>query len=112
MGGEFISNNPEIKDGESLLSIDKMINENTIIVTHVPPYKIQDRVYVGHHIGSKELKEIIEKFHPRLVLSGHVHENPGKTIFKDTVVVNCSIGKRTEGALIEINDETNVEILD
>jgi hypothetical protein len=34
------------------------------------------------------------------------------TTIGDTTVVNCSMGKRTEGALIEITDTLNVLILD
>ena len=112
IGGENISLDIKIKQGNEELSISNLINEKTVLITHVPPYKIQDKVYIGHHIGSKELREIVERFHPMLVLSGHVHENPGMSIFNDTVIVNCSIGKRTEGALIEIDDEIRVDILD
>ena len=112
IGGENISLNSKILDGEVKKPIDEIINKDTIVVTHVPPYKIQDKVYIGHHIGSKELREIVEKYQPRLVISGHVHENPGMTVFNDTTVVNCSIGKRTEGALIEIDGNINVKILD
>lgn len=112
IGGENISLNTKILDEKVKKPIDEVINKDTIVITHVPPYKIQDKVYIGHHIGSKELREIVEKYHPRLVLSGHVHENPGMTIFNDTVIVNCSIGKRTEGALIQIADKIKVDILD
>jgi hypothetical protein len=29
-----------------------------------------------------------------------------------TTVVNCSLGKRTEGALVDINDTINITILE
>jgi hypothetical protein len=64
------------------------------------------------HGGSKELREIVEKFKPRLVLCGHIHEDPGVSKMDDTIVVNCSMGKRGEGALIEINDKIDVEMLE
>jgi len=112
MGGETISSNPIILDKGHKKPIEEIIDENTVLVTHVPPYKLQDNVFIGRNIGSKELKSLVEKYHPKLVLCGHVHEDPGMTMFHDSVIVNCSMGKRTEGALIEINEEIDVKILD
>jgi hypothetical protein len=64
------------------------------------------------HGGSKELKEIVEKYNPRLVLSGHIHEDPGITKNDKTIFVNCSMGKKGEGALIDINEEITVKMLE
>ena len=112
IGGETVSSKIVINDKDKKRSIEEIIDEKTVLVTHIPPYKLQDKVYIGHHIGSKELKELVEKYKPRLVLCGHVHEDPGFTTFHESVIVNCSMGKRTEGALIEINDVVDVNILD
>ena len=89
----------------------KMIDEKTIIVTHIPPFETQDKIFIGMHGGSKELRDLVEKYNPKMVLSGHVHEDPGYTKINDTTVVNCSMGKRGEGALIEINDNVSVQML-
>ena len=64
------------------------------------------------HAGSKIIKEIVEKYKPRLVLCGHIHEDPGYCKIKNTIVVNCSMGKRGEGALIDINDKINVKMIE
>jgi Icc-related predicted phosphoesterase len=101
-----------IKDKDLEKPIEESIDEKTILVSHEPPYKTQDRVFFGHHSGSKELRELIEKCKPRLVLCGHIHEDPGITKLDKSIVVNCSMGKRTEGALIEINNEIDIKILD
>ena len=101
-----------IKYKDSEKPIEESIDEKTILVSHEPPYKTQDRVFFGHHSGSKELRELIEKCKPRLILCGHIHEDPGITKLDKSIVVNCSMGKRTEGALIEINNEIDVKILD
>lgn len=92
-------------------SIGEAIDNTTIFVTHEPPYKTQDRVFFGHHSGSKELRKLIEKCKPRLVLCGHIHEDPGISKVNDSIIINCSMGKRTEGALIKINDNIDVTIL-
>ena len=86
--------------------------QKIIIVSHEPPYGIQDKIFLGKHGGSKELKEIIDELRPCLVLCGHIHEDPGFTIINRTTVVNCSMGKRGEGALIEINKNISVKMLD
>jgi Icc-related predicted phosphoesterase len=90
----------------------KIIDEKSVLVTHVPPYGMQDKVYFGLNGGSKEIREIVDKYKPRLVLCGHIHEDPGFLEKDDTIVVNCSIGKRGEGALININKELTVKMLE
>jgi Icc-related predicted phosphoesterase len=91
--------------------IEKLVNEESVIISHVPPHGIQDRVFIGMHAGSKELRELVDKHKPRLVICGHIHEDPGYTKTNNTIVVNCSMGKRGEGTLIEINKNINVKML-
>lgn len=90
----------------------KMIDNKTILVTHVPPFNTLDKIFIGIHGGSKELRELVDKFKPRLVLSGHIHENPGYKKINDTIFINCSIGKYGEGALITINKEISIKMLE
>jgi Icc-related predicted phosphoesterase len=90
----------------------KLVDESSVIISHVPPYKTKDKVFLGMHSGSKKLKELIDKFKPRLVLCGHIHEDPGFSKIGKTTVVNCSMGKRGEGSLIEINDDISVKMIE
>lgn len=90
----------------------KLLDEKSVLVSHVPPYGAQDKAFIGMHGGSKELRELVDKFKPKLVLCGHIHEDPGITKIGDTTIVNCSMGKRGEGALIEINDDINVKMIE
>ena len=89
-----------------------IVDEKSVLVTHVPPFETQDKIFMGRYGGSKELKSIVEKYNPRLVLSGHIHENPGFSKVGNTIVVNCSMGKRGEGAIIDINSDISVKMLD
>jgi Icc-related predicted phosphoesterase len=91
---------------------NKLLDEKSVLVTHVPPFNTQDKIFMGTHGGSKELREIVDKYKPRLVLSGHIHENPGYTKIDNTIFVNCSMGKHGEGALIEINKDISVKMLE
>lgn len=114
IGGELTNQLSEIliKDNNLEKPLTDSIDKNTILVTHVPPYKTQDKVFFGHHSGNKELRQIIDEYKPRLVLCAHIHEDPGFTKLKESIVVNCSIGKRTEGAIIEVNEHIDVKILE
>ena len=96
----FFDENNDILDGKS------------VMVTHVPPFNTQDKVFMGKHAGSIELKKVVDRFRPMLVLSGHIHEDPGFMKKNETVFVNCSMGKRGEGALIEINNDISVKMLE
>ncbi len=92
--------------------LGELLTPSTVLVTHVPPYNTMDRVFIGQHAGNKDLRELVDEFQPRLVLCGHIHENPGFIVINDTVVVNCSMGKKTAGACIDVNNLIKVKILD
>jgi len=112
LGGEYISSTIKVFADSMKKSITQLIDKKTVLITHIPPYGIQDSPYLGFHIGSKPLRSLIESYHPALVICGHVHENPGVTTYQDTVVVNCSIGKKGRGALIDLSDTITVTMLD
>ena len=101
----------EITDGAVKKPLCNILDETSVLVTHVPPYKLQDKIFIGSHGGSKELRRLIDTKKPRLLLCGHIHEDPGASQSGNTTVVNCSMGKRTEGALIELTDTVTVTIL-
>jgi len=108
----FVGLNGINPDDVKTLEEKKMVDEKTILVTHIPPYDTVDKIFIGMHGGSKNLRKLVDKFKPRLVLSGHIHENPGYKKINNTIFINCSIGKRSEGAIIEINDKISVKILE
>ena len=101
-----------IIDGTQKKSLINILDKKSVLVTHAPPFKLQDKIFIGSHGGSKELRTLIDTHKPRLVLCGHIHEDPGTIKLVNTTVVNCSLGKRTEGAIVEINDDIKVTILD
>ena len=105
IGGDSISQS-------NIRLIEKLLDEKSVLVSHVPPHGFQDKAFIGMHTGNKDLRKIVDKCKPRLVLCGHIHENPGYTKINNTIVVNCSMGKRGEGAIIEINKNIAVKMLD
>ena len=51
--------------------------KKTIYVMHSPPYGTRlDSIQGGPHVGSKAIKNFVEKNQPLLTLHGHIHESP------------------------------------
>jgi len=111
-GIEFIGVGGDHPSQQKISFIEKLVDEKSVVVSHVPPHGLQDKVFIGMHAGSKELREFVDKQKPRLIICGHIHEDPGYTKTKNSVVVNCSMGKRGEGAIIEINKTIDVKMLE
>ncbi|MBI2651845.1 metallophosphoesterase [Candidatus Woesearchaeota archaeon] len=63
---------------EDLEELKKLSNpKKTIYVIHAPPLNTKlDIITAGVHVGSKAVREFIEKEQPLLTLHGHIHESP------------------------------------
>lgn len=71
-----------------------------ILVTHAPPYGTKlDFLIQSDHVGCKTITEFITEIHPRLAISGHLHENFGK---KDIINKTLLINPGPEGKIINI----------
>ena len=71
----------------------KYKGKKQIIISHCPPYGILDEAerYGKRNIGSKSLREYIEKNEPALVVAGHVHKFGGmNSKFRNTHIVNTA----------------------
>lgn len=90
----------------------RRITPETVLVTHPPPRGILDGVLGRVHAGCRVLRRLIETHPPRLVLCGHIHEQPGVVELARTTVVNCTLG-RGGGALVELHsgERPRVEML-
>jgi Icc-related predicted phosphoesterase len=76
-----------------------------ILVTHEPPRGTLDVAFTGQHVGSREVREVLARVHPKVLVCGHIHESPGVAEVEGTLVVNCTQGDgKTGGALIEVSD--------
>ena len=71
-----------------------------ILLTHVPPYGVLDRVdsasippaWIGRHAGSRAVLEYIRSRQPRYVFCGHIHEAEGFARLGKTEVYNLGMG--------------------
>ena len=56
-----------------------------------------------------EQESVVKKLHPRVIICGHVHEDPGWEHLNDTLVVNCSVGHHGVGTIIDLKKGVQVE---
>ena len=60
-----------------------------ILVSHTPPFGTKvDIVGRGDHVGSKVIREFIEKEQPELCLTGHIHEARNIDKIGKTLILN------------------------
>jgi Icc-related predicted phosphoesterase len=95
--------------------LDKLFTDpsKTIFVSHNVPYRTTldkigpkgHKLARGKHYGSALTKELIKTHQPRLVIAGHMHENPGKIRIGKTVVVNPGAAMDGRAALITLTDK-------
>lgn len=63
--------------------------DNLILVIHNPPYDTSlDKISAGFHVGSKKVREFIERYQPLLSVSGHIHESRAIEKLGFTTMVN------------------------
>jgi len=70
-----------------------LMDKTSVLTVHPPPWGILDGVFGKFHAGSKGILRIIEEAEPALCICGHIHEMPGTQLYKETLVVNCSVGR-------------------
>ena len=86
------------------------LTRETVLVAHPPPYGILDMVFGRFSAGSNAVYSILQDQPPRLFICGHIHETPGVVSYNSTAVVNCTMGKKSAGALIEYDGQHTPEV--
>jgi len=86
---------------QNVKALFPLVDRHTVIVSHQPPKGILDEV-IKCHTGCRHLRKLIIEKQPSLVICGHIHERAGTAPFDNTLVVNASIGRHGEGAIIEL----------
>lgn len=82
-----------------------------VLVAHTPPFNTQlDRIYSGKHVGSKAVRQFIERREPDIALCGHVHESRGQEPVGRTIAVNCGPAIRGYYVTLTIGDQLAVEL--
>ena len=105
--GEFLSSEEKIR--KTLLELMQG-EKNVILLTHLPPFGTSiDSSHSGTPIGSKAVKEAIEKNQPLLHLCGHCHEAFGGEKIGKTTSINIGAVKEGRALLLELRKELKQE---
>jgi hypothetical protein len=92
--------------------LDEIMVERGILVTHAPPYGKNDTAK-GVHMGSKAISDIVEKYKPKLALSGHIHDARGVVVEGGTTFVNPGPAKQGYAALVTLKgNKAKVDLLE
>ncbi|MFB6208825.1 MAG: metallophosphoesterase [Candidatus Nanohaloarchaea archaeon] len=106
-GTPFEPSGGEIKSALEQL-YGRMNTERKFAVIHQPPHDTQLDLAEGNHVGSQEVRDLIEKKDFELVLTGHIHEARGKDTVGDTLIVNP--GPVLEGYYAILDTSGNLEM--
>lgn len=94
----------ELSEEELYNGLEPISSEGMILMTHAPSYGILDKIPSGLSVGSPAILKIVEKYHPILALSGHIHEDIGVVEKDGTTFCNPGPAKDGHCALISIDD--------
>lgn len=92
-GGQTPFGTPFEPDGEEIKGTletlyTRMKHENKVAVIHQPPSDTKLDVVDGNHVGSPEVRELIEEQGFDLVVTGHIHESYGTDEIGGTLLIN------------------------
>ena len=102
-----------LNEKNRLATLPNPMEPDTILVVHVPPKGVCDRMGKKIHAGSRHLAQFIKVASPSLVLCGHIHEDFGVKTLHQSTVVNCTIAGSGSGAIIDLekNEPPNITLL-
>lgn len=99
-----------LRESKLCKQLEALVDGKSVLVCHPPPYGSLDKVFGRFSAGSRGLKNLISTRKPLLVICGHIHENVGIVKYKETTIVNCSVGMKGKGMLIDIEGSEITEI--
>jgi hypothetical protein len=89
----------------------KEVRGKFVLVVHNPPFGTNlDKTEAGEHVGSKAVREFIEKEKPILAISAHIHEAGGIDKLGKTALFYPGASYEGFYGLVEIGDEVKCEI--
>ncbi|WP_267901305.1 metallophosphoesterase family protein [Clostridium tagluense] len=81
------------------------IDNKSIIISHIPPYKCLDKANNGVYYGSGTIRDMIKEKKPAYFFCGHVHDAFGFKKLHNTFVVSVACDKITTRGWV-VNLET------
>ncbi len=92
-----------LSESALLEKVGALMDRNTVLIVHTPPWGARDEAGGKFHTGSRGLLEFIQKHQPRLVICGHIHERAGVAHIGETLVINCAMSRTSTGAIVDIS---------
>lgn len=90
--------------------LKSLIKSNSVLVAHPPPWGTLDEVFGRFHAGCRSLTKVIKMCRPMIMICGHIHESPGSVFIEKTLVINCALGRKHAGAMIELDKDNNLKV--
>jgi Icc-related predicted phosphoesterase len=81
-----------------------------VLVSHQPPLDTAADLVRGRHVGSRSVREFIEKYQPLVCFTGHIHEGRGIDSIGRTQIANP--GPLREGGYTYAEISSQVELLE
>ena len=79
--------------------------DRLVMVSHQPAWQTAlDAVAPGRYAGNRAIRTFIDRTHPKLAVSGHIHEIIGTDRLGSTTLVNPGPAKQGRWAQIDLND--------
>ena len=95
----------ELQDADIFSRLDAVAKERMVLMVHAPAYGFNDVIPSGISVGSKGVLDIVKKYRPKLVLSGHIHESFGRKEEDGTVFINPGAVKDGRCAIVSIEGD-------
>lgn len=100
----------EIEEDAIWRGLDGIMEPRAVLASHPPPYGHLDTVPGAGHVGSRSVARIVEKYRPRAVLCGHVHEAAG-IVEGEVTIINPGPAMEGHMALVDIGERVVARIL-
>lgn len=85
--------------------------DTVVLVSHQPPFDtVADRIAANRHVGSRAVRDYIERVRPILCLTGHIHESVGQGELSGCRVVNPGPFSLGRYAVIEIEESGRIQV--
>lgn len=78
------------------------IDNNTILLLHVPPYQIFDNVK-DMNVGSTSVRKVIDEKKPLLVICAHIHEHSGFAKVSNSFILKVGAAIKWKYATLYLN---------
>ncbi|MDY6788969.1 MAG: metallophosphoesterase [Candidatus Nanohaloarchaea archaeon] len=108
-GTPFEPEEKEIRDVVSKLH-ERMQSDTKVAVIHQPPANTELDVADGNHVGSSEVRSLIEDSDFDLMVTGHIHESRGTDNVGGTLLTNPGPVKDGYYAVAEIEEGIDLEL--